>query len=57
MKNFIYYIISFGPVIIYNIYFFSTKELNSGISINSAIISFMLWIIGTSIGKKIKEKG
>jgi hypothetical protein len=49
-------LIKFGPVIIYNIYFFATKEPNSGYDFSAVVWTFIITIISAEVAKKIKNK-
>jgi hypothetical protein len=57
MKKYLPNLISFGPVILFNIYSFSTKEPDSGINWTHVYMSAIIATIGVGIGNSIKNKG
>jgi hypothetical protein len=56
MRNYIAYFVMVAPLLAYNIYYFQTKEPNSGIDYGQLIFSFLLGIIFYNFGLKIKNK-
>ncbi|WP_313805649.1 hypothetical protein [Flavobacterium sp.] len=50
-------IVAFGPVIAFNIYFFSTKTPGSGIDFSAVIYSGIIAMISFALAKSIREKG
>jgi hypothetical protein len=57
MRNLIANIVAFAPIILYNIYCFSSNESNSGIHFEQVVYSFVIGAVSFSVGKNIREKG
>jgi hypothetical protein len=57
MKKHIPNLISYGPLILFNIYSFSTKDPNSGINWTHVYISAMIAVVGMGIGNSMRNKG
>lgn len=48
--------VAFGPVILYNVYFFLTKETGSPIDFTAIIYSAIIAMISFVLAKSIREK-
>ncbi len=49
-------LVAFGPVILYNVYFFLTKETGSPIDFTAIIYSAIIAMISFVLAKSIREK-